>query len=188
MHPCQPDVVVIDPLQGRPRSTKAPPIWLHPGAPPYPQALVANGKVAGFTEDVPARNFSCWSSKELDVQRSNFVEVDKGDKAEGQVATLLADLQIGETRCEGTGCPGGGVGGVGGRGGGALDVGMRGCLKPSGRREKVAVNRLALTRVCSSQGFSSWAVQSATKVDPKSAPLWTNGPQTSPTSCRAMSV
>jgi len=59
------------------------------------EALVANGKVAGFTEDVPARNFSCWSSKELDVQRSNFVEVDKGDKAEGQVATLLADLQIG---------------------------------------------------------------------------------------------
>lgn len=59
------------------------------------EGLVANGKVAGFTEDVPRRSFSCWSSKELDVQRSNFVEVGKGEVAEAQVATLLADLQIG---------------------------------------------------------------------------------------------
>ena len=59
------------------------------------KGLVDNGKVAGFTEDVPARSFSCWSSKALDVQRSNFVEVGKGDAGEEQVAALLADLQIG---------------------------------------------------------------------------------------------
>jgi len=59
------------------------------------KGLVANGKVAGFTEDVPTRYFSCWCPKDLDVQRSNFVEVGKGDAAEAQVASLLADLHIG---------------------------------------------------------------------------------------------
>ena len=60
------------------------------------QDLVETAKVAGFTEDVPQRYFTLWSSKELDVQRSNFVEIaKKGDEAEAQVAGLLADLQIG---------------------------------------------------------------------------------------------
>ena len=60
------------------------------------KGVVENGKVAGFTEDVPTRSFSCWSSKALDVQRSNFVELSgKGEAGEVEVATLLAELQIG---------------------------------------------------------------------------------------------
>ena len=51
------------------------------------KGVVENGKVAGFTEDVPTRSFSCWSSKALDVQRSNFVELSgKGEAGEVEVA------------------------------------------------------------------------------------------------------